>query len=137
MITKDDIMNMSMNDCVVLFNKQRAEIDKLNRQVEKLGRKCNRYERKLTVQHFGGEENIPKKEKKHGKPKHRTFAGFRGYGYYSLIENDVFVIGEVRHREGGELYRGKYFGANTPYLKEIRNENPRMYNSIVKYFGYV
>lgn len=64
-MNRDDIMHMSFNDCVALFERQDAEIKRLNRLVEKLGKKCNKYKRKLTIQHFDGEENIPKKEIKH------------------------------------------------------------------------
>lgn len=134
-MTKEDIMNMSINDCIELLKQKDSEIEKLKRKVETLGKKCNRYEEKLTTIHFGGKENIPKKNKQPSKTIHRQFAGFKGYGYYSFVENDEFVIGEERGREGGELYRGDYLGCNTPYLNNIKIENPKMYNSIVKYFG--
>ena len=55
-------------------------------------------------------------------------------GFYACIENNELVIGEDRWREGGVLYRGEYRGENTPYLNEIKNENVKLYNSIVKYF---
>ena len=59
-----------------------------------------------------------------------------GYGYYAYIDsNNDFVIGEERGREGGELYRGEYKGENTPWLKEIRKEDVRFYNGIVRYFN--
>lgn len=134
---KDDIMNMSPNDCIELFEKQYAEINRLNKLIEKLGKKCNKYQKKLTVLHFDGEENIPRKNKKHSKITHRQFAGFKGIGYYALIKNDEFIIGEERVREGGILYRGEYKGADTPYINDIKNENLKLYNSIINYFGYI
>lgn len=134
---KDDIMNMSPNDCIELFEKQCAEINRLNKLVEKLGKKCNKYAKKLTILHFGSEENIPKKDKRQSKITHRRFAGFKGCGYYALIENDMFIIGEERLKEGGVLYCGKYKGANTPYINDIKNENLKLYNSIINYYGYI
>ena len=134
---KEDIMNMSINDYIKLLEEKDAEIEELKRKIESLGEKCNKYKKKLTTMHFGGEENIPKKNKQHSKTTRRQFAGFKGYGYYSFVENDDFVIGEERWREGGELYRGEYMGINTPYMNDIKNENLKMYNSIIKYYGYI
>lgn len=135
-MTREDIMNMSINDIVRLIEQKDAKIKGLEMKVENLGKKCNKYEKKLTVMHFGGEENIPKKEKKPSKTAHREFAGFHGFGYWACVENDVFVIGYEGGREGGTLYSGEYKGIDTPYMTDIKSENPKMYNSIVKYYGY-
>jgi hypothetical protein len=45
------------------------------------------------------------------------------------------TIGEERGREGGILYRGEYKGENTPYMNNIKEESPALYNSIVQYFN--
>lgn len=65
-----------------------------------------------------------------------SFSQLYGYGYYAFVDNDGrLVIGEERGREGGELYRGEYKGEKTPWLSDIKKENVRLYNSIVKYFN--
>lgn len=71
----------------------------------------------------------------HGNVK-RIFAGSNfKFGYYAFVDsNGQFVIGEERGREGGELYRGEYKGSNTPWLNDVKKENVRLYNDIVKYF---
>lgn len=135
-MTKENIMNMSINDVIRLLEQKDAEIARLNSKVETLGKKCNKYEKKLTAMHFGGEENIPKKEKKHNKHTRREFAGFHGFGYYAFVENDVFVIGYEGNREGGTIYSGEYKGMDTPYMRNIKSESPKLYNSIIKYYGY-
>lgn len=136
-MTREHIMNMSINGVIRLLEQKDAEIARLNSKVETLGKKCNKYEKKLTAIHFGGEENIPKKENKHGNNTNRTFAGSDFYcGYYAMIENGEFVIGEERVREGGVLYRGEYNGDDTPWMREIKRENIKLYNSIVKYYGH-
>ena len=75
----------------------------------------------------------------HGKVKKLfkgSWSGSYGYGYYAYVDsNGQFVIGEERGREGGELYRGEYKGEKTPWLNDIKKENVRLYNSIVKYFN--
>lgn len=64
-----------------------------------------------------------------------SFSQLYGYGYYAYInDNGNLVIGEERGREGGELYRGEYKGENTPWLNEVKKENIKLYNSIVRYF---
>lgn len=72
----------------------------------------------------------------HGKVK-KIFKGSHfDFGYYAFVDrNGQFVIGEERGREGGELYRGEYKGEITPYLNSVKNENIKLYNSIVKYFN--
>lgn len=133
-ITKDTIMGMTPNMCVKLFEEQQAEILRLTRLVEKQGKKCNKYQKMLAAAHFGGEDKIPSKKKQAGNSRH-TFAGFRGSGYYSFFDNGELVIGEIHHRGSHELYRGKYRGSHTPYLREIKQANLRMYNSIIKFFA--
>ena len=64
-----------------------------------------------------------------------SFSQLYGYGYYAFVDNNgLLVIGEERGREGGELYRGEYKGEKTPWLNDIKEENVRLYNSIVRYF---
>ena len=64
----------------------------------------------------------------------KTFKSTATYGYYAYIENYQFVIGEDLPREGGDLYRGEYKGDDTPYMKAIKKDDPKLYNNIVKYF---
>ena len=68
--------------------------------------------------------------------KQYTLAGSNfDFGYYAWIENkDTLVYGEERGREGGILYRGKFKGDTTPYMINLKLENPELYNSIVNYF---
>ena len=58
------------------------------------------------------------------------------YGYYAYLNTETgdFVLGEERGREGGSLYQGEYKGDETPYINTIKTENPKLYNSIKKYF---
>jgi hypothetical protein len=72
----------------------------------------------------------------HGNVK-KLFAGSNfKYGYYAFVDsNGQFVIGEERGREGGELYRGEYKAEKTPYMHDIKKENAKLYNSIVRYFN--
>ena len=60
--------------------------------------------------------------------------GSEEWGWYAYAENDILVIGESFPHEGGDLYRGDYKGNNTPYLLKIKEDCPRIYNKIVKYF---
>lgn len=55
-------------------------------------------------------------------------------GFYAYNENNKLVIGESRWHEGGVLYRGEYIGENTPYLNDIKKENVKLYNNIVRYY---
>ena len=72
----------------------------------------------------------------HGNVK-KLFAGSNfKVGYYAFVDsNGQFVIGEERGREGGELYRGEYKGEKTPWLNDIKKENTKLHNSIVRYFN--
>ena len=67
-----------------------------------------------------------------------TFKGSKGindWGWFAYIEDGVLCIGESTPHEGGILYNGEYKGDKTPYLNEIKRDNIRLYNSIVKYFN--
>lgn len=125
-IDKDTIMSMTPNMCIRLFEEQQREIERLTRLVEKQGKKCNKYQRMLTAAHFGGEDKIPHKK----KPSH-CFAGSKGDGYHAWYENGEIVI----HYKFYEPYRGEYKGEDTPYLAEIKQDNVKLYNSIVKFFA--
>lgn len=58
------------------------------------------------------------------------------YGYYAYLDSETgdFVLGEERGREGGPIYQGEYKGDETPYMKIIKVENNKLYNSIKEYF---
>lgn len=67
-----------------------------------------------------------------------TFKGNRdthGYGYYGYIDKDTkeLVIGEDWPREGGDLYRGTFAGAQN-ILNKLKDKAPRLYNDINKYY---
>lgn len=64
-----------------------------------------------------------------------SWSGMYGYGYYAYIKDGLLTIGEDRGREGGNLYTGEYKGENTPWLKDIKEENEELYNNIVEYFS--
>lgn len=63
-----------------------------------------------------------------------SFSNGNGYGWFSYVKDANLVIVESTPHEGGELYRGKYMGDNTPYLLAIKKDDPKQYNRIVKYF---
>jgi hypothetical protein len=56
-----------------------------------------------------------------------------GYGYYGFIEDGALVLYESWPREGGETYRGSFANA-TRALRDLKEEAPRLYNSIMKYY---
>ena len=56
-----------------------------------------------------------------------------GYGYYGWIEDGELVLFESWPREGGEIYRGSFTNA-TRALVNLKEEAPRLYNSIMKYY---
>lgn len=60
--------------------------------------------------------------------------GSEKWGWYAYAENDILVIGESFPHEGGDLYTGEYKGKDTPYLMKIKEDCPKIYNKIVKYF---
>ena len=56
------------------------------------------------------------------------------YGFWAFLDNEgMLVIGEERGRDGGQLYRGPWKGKETPYLFEIKKEQPKLYSKIVDY----
>ena len=58
------------------------------------------------------------------------------YGYSAHID-DVgnLVISYHAPREGGVLWHGLYKGEKgTPYMDEIKKDNPKLYKRIVEYF---
>ena len=135
-IDKGTIMHITPSMCIKLFEEQQEEIARLTRLVEKQGKKCHRYQKMLAAAHFGGEDKIPTKKRKYKVSEGRhMFAGADEYGYYSWYENGEILIGYHAPREGGTLYHGKWNGENTPYLNDIKKENIRMYNDIVKFFA--
>lgn len=58
-----------------------------------------------------------------------------GNGWYAYIEDDTLFIGENCPREGGILYTGEYKGRETPYLKDIKEDDFDLYRNILEYFG--
>jgi hypothetical protein len=61
--------------------------------------------------------------------------GINGWGWFGYVEDGLLFIGWNDPHEGGILYQGYYEGEKTPYLNEIKKDNIKLYNSIVKYFG--
>lgn len=58
------------------------------------------------------------------------------YGFWAFLDNEgMLVIGEERGRDGGRFYRGPWKGKKTPYLSEIKKEQPKLYSKIVDYYG--
>lgn len=66
----------------------------------------------------------------------RTYNHYN-YGWFAHLENNILTIEYEAPREGGTLYSGEYKGVETPYLNEIKKEDPILYNSIVKYFNHI
>ena len=66
-----------------------------------------------------------------------TFKGSRdggsGFGYFGYIEDGELVLCENWPREGGETYRGSFENA-TRALRNLKEEAPRLYNDIMKYY---
>lgn len=136
-IDKDTIMGMTPSMCIRLFQEQQEEIARLKRLVDKQGKKCHRYQKLLAAARFGGEDKIPRKKKNNDGPKSRyTFAGSgMTPGYDAYFEDGKITIEHWTPREGGILYQGEWNGEETPYLNEIKLDNPKMYNSIMKFFA--
>ena len=69
------------------------------------------------------------------KHRFKCSLDYYGYGYYGFIdkETDELVIEESWPREGGEIYRGTYANAYRT-LRTLKDEAPRLYNSIIKYY---
>lgn len=57
------------------------------------------------------------------------------YGMYAYIDNsDNIVIGESNPRDGGDLYKGKYNGIHTPYIRLLMKDAPKIFNKIWNYY---
>lgn len=54
-LMKDKIMNMTPNECAAMMVKKDEEIYKLEKAVERLRKKCKRYEKQLTNLHLNGD----------------------------------------------------------------------------------
>ena len=67
-----------------------------------------------------------------------TFKGSRdggsGFGYFGFIENGELVLVENWPREGGQTYRGSFANAQRA-LRNLKDEAPRLYNDIIKYYA--
>lgn len=60
---------------------------------------------------------------------------FSDYGYWAFLDNEgMLVIGEERGRDGGQLYRGPWKGENTPYLSDIKKEQPKLFSRITNFY---
>ena len=60
---------------------------------------------------------------------------FSDYGYWAFLDNeDMLVIGEERGCYGGQLYRGLWKGENTPYLSDIKKEQPKLFSKITNFY---
>lgn len=60
---------------------------------------------------------------------------FSDYGYWAFLDNDgMLVIGEERGRYGGQLYRGPWKGEDTPYLFDIKKEQPKLFSKITNFY---
>ena len=64
-----------------------------------------------------------------------TKLGGDNWGYFSYVEDGELVIGWSDPHEGGELYRGKYMGDDTPHMLSLKKSDQKQYNNIVKYFN--
>ena len=60
---------------------------------------------------------------------------FSDYGYWAFLDNDgMLVIGEERGCYGGQLYRGTWKGEDTPYLSDIKKEQPKLFSKIMNFY---
>ena len=60
---------------------------------------------------------------------------FSDYGYWAFLDNEgMLVIGEERGRYGGQLYRGPWKGEDTPYLSDIKKEQPKLFSKIMNFY---
>ena len=46
----------------------------------------------------------------------------------------MLVIGEERGYYGGQLYRGPWKGEDTPYLSDIKKEQPKLFSKITNFY---
>lgn len=60
---------------------------------------------------------------------------FSDYGYWAFLDNEgMLVIGEERGYYGGQLYRGPWKGEETPYLSDIKKEQPKLFSKITNFY---
>ena len=60
---------------------------------------------------------------------------FSDYGYWAFLDNEgMLVIGEERGCYGGQLYRGPWKGEDTPYLSDIKKEQPKLFSKITNFY---
>lgn len=60
---------------------------------------------------------------------------FSDYGYWAFLDNEgMLVIGEERGCYGRQLYRGPWKGENTPYLSDIKKEQPELFSKIMYFY---
>ena len=60
---------------------------------------------------------------------------FSDYGYWAFLDNEgMLVIGEERGYYGGQLYRGSWKGEDTPYLSDIKKEQPKLFSKITNFY---
>ena len=60
---------------------------------------------------------------------------FSDYGYWAFLDNEgMLVIGEERGYYGGQLYRGPWKGEDTPYLSDIKKEQPKLFSKITNFY---
>ena len=60
---------------------------------------------------------------------------FSDYGYWAFFDNEgMLVIGEERGYYGGQLYRGPWKGEDTPYLSDIKKEQPKLFFKITNFY---
>lgn len=43
-------------------------------------------------------------------------------------------MGKSEGRDGGQLYRGPWKGENTPYLSDIKKEQPKLFSRITNFY---
>jgi hypothetical protein len=56
------------------------------------------------------------------------------FGFYAYINDDnKLIIGEERGCDGG-VYIGNWQGMKTPYIQEIKKEDPILFEQIVDYY---
>lgn len=137
--TPEDILNMTSKQILNILNKQAEENARMAQKIETMGRKNNRLKEKLTVQHFGGKENVPKRTTP--KRSKHIFAGSKMECYsrfpsdkhwWAFYENGMLTIGNLAVT--GIIYCGPYLGDDTPGLSQIFQDKPKLYNSIKKFF---
>lgn len=64
----------------------------------------------------------------------QNFGGGEHKGWWSYVENDVFRIGNSNSSKDKALYQGEYKGEETPYLLDLKADDPKQYYRIAKCF---